>query len=170
MRVGCTNIGLHGILVRGGLCVGGGGWGGLWGNFGRDWQSMIAIWGRFCGPRGLLMVPVGPMALCWPVIPLSGLWGRGAYGLCQKLRARRVGAPRLPKFILLVSLSDTLLVVSILDIVYDCHLRQLLQSWKGLINELYSFISIANILLVDWNITSRNRNQFEWVRYLNNWN
>ena len=31
-------------------------------------------------------------------------------------------APRLPRFILLVSLSDTLLVVSILDIVYDCHL------------------------------------------------
>ena len=74
------------------------------------------------------MVPVGPMALCWPVMPLSRLWGRGACGLCQKLRARRVGAPRLPKFILLVSLSDTLLVVSILDIVYDCHLRQLLQS------------------------------------------
>ena len=31
-------------------------------------------------------------------------------------------APRLPRFILLVSLSDTLLVVSILEIVYDCHL------------------------------------------------
>ena len=31
-------------------------------------------------------------------------------------------APRLPRFILLVSLSDTLLVVSILEIVYNCHL------------------------------------------------
>ena len=33
-----------------------------------------------------------------------------------------VRAPRIPRFILLGSFSDTLLVVSILDIVYDCHL------------------------------------------------
>ena len=37
-------------------------------------------------------------------------------------------APALPRFILLVNFSDTLLVISILDIVYDCHLRPLLQS------------------------------------------
>ena len=41
--------------------------------------------------------------------------GEGAaYGLCPKSRARR--APCLPKFILLGSFSDTLFVVSILDI------------------------------------------------------
>ena len=39
-----------------------------------------------------------------------------ACGLCPKSRGK------------LVSFSDTLLVVSILDIVYDCHLRSLLQS------------------------------------------
>ena len=32
-------------------------------------------------------------------------------------------APRIPMFILLVSFSGTLLVVSILDRAYDCHLR-----------------------------------------------
>ena len=37
-------------------------------------------------------------------------------------------ASALPRFILLVNFSDTLLVISILDIVYDCHLRPLLQS------------------------------------------
>ena len=42
--------------------------------------------------------------------------GGGGFWLCPKLRARRAHAPRLPKFILLVSFSDTLLVVSILDI------------------------------------------------------
>ena len=42
-----------------------------------------------------------------------------ACGLCPKSRGK------------LVSFSDTLLVVSILDIVYDCHLRSLLQSWRG---------------------------------------
>ena len=42
--------------------------------------------------------------------------------LCPKSRAR------LSRFILLVSFSDTLLVVSILDILYDCYLRRLLQS------------------------------------------
>ena len=35
----------------------------------------------------------------------------------------------LPKFILLGSFTDTLLVVSIFDIVYDCNLQTLLQSW-----------------------------------------
>ena len=39
-----------------------------------------------------------------------------------------VRASHLLRLILLVSFSDTLLVVSILDIVYDCHLWPLLQS------------------------------------------
>ena len=42
---------------------------------------------------------------------------RGASGLCLKLRAGRGHALRLQRFILLVSFSDTLLVVLILDIV-----------------------------------------------------
>ena len=43
-----------------------------------------------------------------------------------------VGAcgPRLMRFIMLVSFSGTLLVVSILDKVYNCHLGPLLQSWR----------------------------------------
>ena len=40
-------------------------------------------------------------------------------------------APHLSRFILLVSLNYTLLVVSILDIVYYCHLWPLFQSWRG---------------------------------------
>ena len=40
----------------------------------------------------------------------------GACGVSPKLRARRA------RFILLGSFSDNLLVVSILDIVYNCHL------------------------------------------------
>ena len=49
--------------------------------------------------------------------------------LCPKSRARRTHAPSLRRFILLVSFSDTFLVVSILDIAYDYHLRPLWQSW-----------------------------------------
>ena len=61
---------------------------------------------------------------------LSGLcvcmrWGGGCCGLCPGSGAR------LPGFILLVSLSGILLVVSILGMVYDCHLGPLLQSWGG---------------------------------------
>ena len=44
----------------------------------------------------------------------------GTCGLCPMCR--------LPRFILLASFGDTLLVVSILDMVYDCHLRPLLES------------------------------------------
>ena len=42
---------------------------------------------------------------------VGGLWTVSKLGVC---------APLLPKFIHLVSLNDTLLVVSILNIVYDC--------------------------------------------------
>ena len=51
-----------------------------------------------------------------------GRGGSAAYELCPKSRARRAHAPCLPKFNLLGGFSDTLLVVSILGIVYDCHL------------------------------------------------
>ena len=46
----------------------------------------------------------------------------GDYGLGPGSTAWCAGAPRLPKLILLGSFSDTLLMISILDIVYDCHL------------------------------------------------
>ena len=61
------------------------------------------------------------------VCPASGLWG----GLWAVSRVESSAcAPRPPWFILLVSFSDILLVVSILDIVCDCHLWLLLQSWR----------------------------------------
>ena len=58
---------------------------------------------------------------------LSGLWGwGGGGGLWAVSKVESLArAPRLLRFTLLVSFSDTLLVVSILDIVYDCHLRAL---------------------------------------------
>ena len=45
-------------------------------------------------------------------------------GLMGCVQSRELGARalRLPRFILLRSFIDTLLMVSILDIVYDCHL------------------------------------------------
>ena len=58
-------------------------------------------------------------------IALSGVcagWGLWAVSKIERARASS------PRFILLASFSDTLLVVSILDIVYHCHLRPLLQS------------------------------------------
>ena len=39
--------------------------------------------------------------------------------------------PHLPRFIPVVSSSDTLLVVSTLDIVLDCHLRPFYHSQKS---------------------------------------
>ena len=51
--------------------------------------------------------------------------GMGVGGLWAVSKVKRV--PCLPRFNLLEGFSDTLLVVSILDIVYDCHLWQLLQ-------------------------------------------
>ena len=40
-------------------------------------------------------------------------------------------ARALPRFILVVSSSDTLLVVSTLDMAQDCHLRPFYRSWRG---------------------------------------
>ena len=58
------------------------------------------------------------------LLALSRLWR--PCGLCIRSRARR--APLLPRLILMVGFSDTLLVVSILDIVYPCYLRLFLHS------------------------------------------
>ena len=49
---------------------------------------------------------------------------QGPCRLCLKLKARRPGAPHLLGFILLTSFTDTLLVVSGLNIVYDCRFWQ----------------------------------------------
>ena len=115
------------------------GWGGwVWGSGGLVGWLGCAWHGGEClpaslssggggGGRGLLNWCCGSygsfLAWGWP------LFGpRRACGMCPKSRARRA---RLPRLILLVSFSDTLLVVSILDIVYDCHLWPLLQSWRG---------------------------------------
>ena len=78
------------------------------------------------------MVPVGSSGLCWPggwLFPgcvCVCWWGGGgggregwigACGLCPMSRARCMCAPRLPRFILQVNFSDTLLMVSILDMI-----------------------------------------------------
>ena len=83
------------------------------------------------GFRALLWVlPSGPCGAAFS-------WGLGisafqaVWVLVGCVQSRELGtcAPRLPRFILLVSFRDTLLVVSILDIVYDfqitrCHFLQ----------------------------------------------
>ena len=63
--------------------------------------------------------------------PFQTGWGGGrggGGGLVGCVQSRGLGArsPHLPRFILLVSFSDTLLAVLSLDIVYDCHLRPVL--------------------------------------------
>ena len=55
------------------------------------------------------------------------LWG-ALWAMSKVESSPRV--PRLLGFILLVSLSGALLVVSILSIFYECHLSLLLQSWR----------------------------------------
>ena len=89
---------------------------------------------RFCGlsffmcavfrVRGGLLV-VGPFQVVWCVCVCGG--GGGAVCACGLRPKSR--APRFPRFILQVNFSDTLLVVSVLDMisVYDCHLRPLLE-------------------------------------------
>ena len=65
--------------------------------------------------------------LWWSV--WAGGWGSGGW-LMGCAQSQEVGA-RVPchlRFILLGNFNDTLLVVLILDIVYDCHLLPLLQS------------------------------------------
>ena len=48
--------------------------------------------------------------------------GGGVERLVGCVESRELGANRFPRFILLGNFSDTFLVVSILDIVCDCHL------------------------------------------------
>ena len=70
------------------------------------------------------------MRLCWPGhSPFRALCVLGGGGLVGCVQSRELCArtPRLPKFVLLVNFSNTLLVFSILNIVYDCYLRLLLQ-------------------------------------------
>ena len=102
------------------------------------------------------MVSVRTMGLCWSGMALSWLgglvgcvwgWGFGACGsrlpglafsgwagdgggvLMGSVDSRELGVrASTSRFIPLVRFSDTLLLVSILDMVYDCHLRPLLQS------------------------------------------
>ena len=83
------------------------------------------------------MVPVGTMGPFWPgdglgcpfpgsvcvcvCVCVCGVGGgEGLWAVSKVDNSAR--APRLPRFILLKSFSDTLLVVSILDRVFDCHL------------------------------------------------
>ena len=78
--------------------------------------------GRGCG------FMVGGMAYWGGLFGLGG-WGSGGW-LMGCAQSQEVGA-RVPchlRFILLGNFNDTLLVVLILDIVYDCHLLPLLQS------------------------------------------
>ena len=92
----------------------------------RFWAwSEIAICDHFCSPAGVYhpcsVVPVGalgpfspgnsPFWAGWPFLGCGELAG------CIQNRGLDSCAPRLLGFILLVSFSDTLLVVSILDIV-----------------------------------------------------
>ena len=77
---------------------------------------------------------VGVVRQCFGVIrrlALCGLWG--PCGLCIRSRARR--EPRLPRLILMVSFSDTLLVVSILDMsaICDSFCSPKVAALKGLI-------------------------------------
>ena len=83
------------------------GWGGIWAR----WIHQIALSGLGCGGWG------------------GGGWGCGG-GLASCVQRREHGAcaPRIRMFIRLVSFSETLLVVSILNMVYDCHMWPLLQS------------------------------------------
>ena len=85
------------------------------------WEaSMIAICGRFCGPGGVngFCMNYG-FFLAW-VSPFRAVGSIWAVSKVESLP--RACAPCHPKRILLGSFSDTLLVVSILDIIYDCHL------------------------------------------------
>ena len=92
--------------------------------------STTAICSRFSGPEGVINGSCGNYGsfLAWGG-PLRAVGGAGG-GLMVSAQGSELGArtPTLPKFSLLGSFSDTSLVVSILYIVYDCHLQPLLQS------------------------------------------
>ena len=84
------------------------------------WLPFVAA---FAVLKGLSIVPMGTVGSSWPGPGLFGLWEEeGGFGLSLNSGARQTCMPSYPRVILLVSFSDTLLEVSILDIVYGCHL------------------------------------------------
>ena len=83
-----------------------------------------------------------------------GARGRGG-GLVGCVQGQVLGAHAscLPRFILLVSFSNTSLVILILDVVYDCHLRSLLRSWMvywWFLCELWVFVGVGVALSRLW--------------------
>ena len=68
----------------------------------------------------------GIICLHWPFQGCGG-----AYGLCSRSRAQRPRANCLPRFILLGSFSDTLLVVSILDSLWLAFVDSLWLAFVG---------------------------------------
>ena len=98
-----------------------------------DTLLVVSIVATFVVQKGLLIVPVGTRVLFNLGSTLLRLCvcvsrGRESFGLSLKSGARHAPAPCFPRFLLLVSFRDTFLVVSISDIVNDCHLWPLLQS------------------------------------------
>ena len=83
-------------------------------------RSRACAWHDNGVQSGLLLI------IAFLFLALSGLQGVGGGGgvLVGCVQYRELGA----RARMALSFSDTLLVVSILDIVYDCHLRPLLQS------------------------------------------
>ena len=88
-------------------------------------KHLLGGWPRgLGGAPGLLSLGVALAHIyggIMSVLTLSRVWGGGELVRCVRDESS-VHAPRLPRFIQLGSFSDTLHVVSILDIAYDCHL------------------------------------------------
>ena len=63
---------------------------------------------------------------------VGGLWAVSRVGGSAPM-------PRLPGFFLLGGFGGALLVVSVLGIVYDCHLLLLLESWGGINGSWWSY-------------------------------
>ena len=76
--------------------------------------SAWGMWGSRIGVRIGPFGAVGGGGSLWPVSKVGSSARACVRALC------------LPRFILLGGFSDTLLVVLILDIVYDCHLESVL--------------------------------------------
>ena len=97
----------------------------------RAWRLRLAFQGLSCCWASVALLVLGVVYACHLRLllrscgpgsgPFRAVWAWG----WPFPNAR---ASHLPRFILLISFSDTLLVVSILDIVYDYQLRRLLQS------------------------------------------
>ena len=83
---------------------------------------MIAICGCFCSPEGGINSSCGRYGSfsTWDS-PFWAVGGGGGLWALSKV-VNSVFTPGLPRCIPMVNFSDTLLVVLILDIVYDCHL------------------------------------------------